>query len=196
MNPFSRPASEHGFTLRELLVMLVIIGILARVLVPKLSLIGTLDAAGYADQTEALLRYAQKTAIAQRRWVAISFNNTQPKICSEQYPIAPNTYPYCDAACSGTNNAIVALPSGNLARVPKSTTKIRSGKGVYAGLAYPTDHPAFSSGGVFCFDAVGRPFFNGTNSPLPAPDSILVQISEVGVTLRTIMIEPETGYVH
>lgn len=174
MNFYARPASEHGFTLRELLVILVIIGILARVLMPKLSLIGTLDAAGYADQTEALLRYAQKTAIAQRRLVAINVTVNPPTICSQTYTFAPTVYPTCASGCAGgANVTAVALPSGS-ARAPRSTTTL--------------------SGSVLCFDAVGRPFASGSNTPLAAATTLTV--SDGGTLLRTITVEPETGYVH
>ncbi len=170
----SSPVSERGFTLRELLVMLVIIGILARVLMPKLSLIGTLDAAGYADQTEALLRYAQKAAIAQRRWVAINVTVNPPTICSQTYTFAPTVYPTCASGCAGgANITAVTLPGGS-ARSPRSTTTL--------------------SGSVLCFDAVGRPFASGANTPLAVATTLTV--SDTGTVLRTIAVEPETGYVH
>lgn len=62
----------RGFTLIELIMVLVLAGVLAIVLVPRLSS-KVFDARGFHDETLAMLRYAQKTAIAQRRTVCISF---------------------------------------------------------------------------------------------------------------------------
>lgn len=176
--------SIRGFTLRELLIVLILIGIVIRVTMPNFNLTSTFDAAGYADQTEALIRFAQKTAIAQRRWVAISFNNSPPTICSQTYSFTPLTYPSCQYPCTGANNATVALPGG-LVRTARATTDER----LFL-------NGSSTNGGQLCFDARGRPFSVGTNSPLSASNSFYLEIKDSGTLLRTITIEPETGYVH
>lgn len=63
---------NHGFTLIELIMVLVLLGVLAIVLVPRLNT-RDFDARGFHDETLALMRYAQKTAIAQRRTVCVAF---------------------------------------------------------------------------------------------------------------------------
>ncbi|HZW22007.1 type II secretion system protein, partial [Noviherbaspirillum sp.] len=62
-----------GFTLTELIVTLVILGILAIAIVPRFLDRSTFDSRGFHDETLAILRYAQKTAIAQRRNVCVAF---------------------------------------------------------------------------------------------------------------------------
>ena len=57
--------SETGFTLVELILVIVLIGILAVVVVPKLSTSG-FEERGYYDRLVSALRYAQKYAVAQR----------------------------------------------------------------------------------------------------------------------------------
>jgi len=56
----------------ELVVTMIIIGIMAVVAVPRFSNIGAFDARGAGDQVAAYLRFAQKSALAQRRYVSIS----------------------------------------------------------------------------------------------------------------------------
>ncbi|MEQ1669033.1 MAG: prepilin-type N-terminal cleavage/methylation domain-containing protein, partial [Sulfuriferula sp.] len=56
-------AAKHttGFTLIELIVVIVIIGILAVTAVPRFFDKSTFETRGFADETTAALRYAQKS---------------------------------------------------------------------------------------------------------------------------------------
>ncbi len=67
-----------GFTLVELVMVMVIIGILSAVIFPKFVDNSIFQSRGFADQVLAILRYAQKTAIAQHRLVCVSLSNTTP----------------------------------------------------------------------------------------------------------------------
>lgn len=62
-----RPQRSGGFTLIELIVTLLVVGILAVVVLPTMFERRTFDALRYYDQTLAATRYAQKIAIAQKR---------------------------------------------------------------------------------------------------------------------------------
>jgi MSHA pilin protein MshC len=66
---------ERGFTLIELITVIVLIGVVAIFAVPRLNR-ADFNARGFHDETLALLRYAQKTAIAQRRTVCVAFTST------------------------------------------------------------------------------------------------------------------------
>ena len=70
-----RQMRERGFTLIELIMVIVILGVLAVFATPMLRT-DDFKARGFHDETLALLRYAQKTAIAQRRTVCVKFNDT------------------------------------------------------------------------------------------------------------------------
>ena len=63
---------QRGFTLTELVVMLILMGILAAIAAPLLSTT-VIDEVRFYNETQSFLRYAQKTAISQRRNVCVSF---------------------------------------------------------------------------------------------------------------------------
>lgn len=72
---------QKGFTLVEMVVTLIIVGILAVFVMPRLFDMGTFDARGYHDQTLAMLRYAQKAAIARRTSVFVNVDQASRTIC-------------------------------------------------------------------------------------------------------------------
>ena len=65
----------RGFTLLELIVVMVLLGVLSVFVLPALQT-DDFAARGFRDETTALLRYAQKTAVAQRRMVCVSVQST------------------------------------------------------------------------------------------------------------------------
>lgn len=104
----ARPALAHspqrGFTLVELIMTLVIVGIIAVVVAPRFFDSNVFRSRGFADQVQASLRYAQKVAIAQRRNVCVAFDSVA----------VPNTITLTidsDTPPDGTCNP---APAGNL----------------------------------------------------------------------------------
>ena len=65
--------AERGFTLVELIVTMIVVGILAVAVIPRFADQSAFDARGFRDGTLAVLRYAQKSAVAQRRQVCVTF---------------------------------------------------------------------------------------------------------------------------
>jgi MSHA pilin protein MshC len=65
--PPGRIRKHAGFTMLELVSMIVVIGILAAILIPRFSGRIAFDTRGYADRVRSALQYAQKVAIAERR---------------------------------------------------------------------------------------------------------------------------------
>jgi MSHA pilin protein MshC len=120
---------ERGFTLIELIMVIVILGVLAVVAAPRLLNTGDFYARGFHDETLSLLRYAQKTAIAQRRTVCVAFTGT-----SASLRIA-------SAATTTTCAANLVGPKGE----SPATITARSGVSYNAS---PTD---------FTFDGLGQP---------------------------------------
>jgi len=66
------PGRAHGFTVVELVAVLLLVGVLAAVAVPRLNGLVALRSAGWRDQVLAALRQAALTAQGHRRLVCAS----------------------------------------------------------------------------------------------------------------------------
>lgn len=75
-----KPAAR-GFTMIELTVVIVIVGILAVVAVAKLSGVDAFEVQGFFDSTKSAVRFAQKLAVAQRTNVVVVVNATNVNVC-------------------------------------------------------------------------------------------------------------------
>ncbi len=130
------PSWQRGFTLVELITIMVILGILAATALPRFFDRSTFDSRGFYDQVISTLRYAQKTAVAQRRFVCVAF--TANDITLRIDLTAPSAA-YTATTCLAT------VPLTGSDGQPY-TVSAPAGKGVTL------------SGGVdFYFDALGRP---------------------------------------
>lgn len=61
------PPCQRGFTLVELIMTLIVVGVISAVAIPRFFDTNIFQSRGAADQVKAALRYAQKVAIAQHR---------------------------------------------------------------------------------------------------------------------------------
>jgi MSHA pilin protein MshC len=73
--------NSDGFTLVELIVVLIIAGAIAVVAIPRLMGPTEFEAMGFYDSAQATVRYAQKVAIAQRRPVFVVIDPSQVRLC-------------------------------------------------------------------------------------------------------------------
>ena len=66
----------RGYTLAELVIVIVIAAILAALAIPQYNP-GAIDATWYHEQVRSAVRYAQRTAVAQRRCIFVSVTAAQ-----------------------------------------------------------------------------------------------------------------------
>lgn len=99
---------QRGFTLVELIMTMVIVGIISVVAIPRLFGADVFKSRGFADQVQASLRYAQKVAIAQHRYVCAAFTTNSITLTIG----ATNTCGTNLASPSGGATYSIAAPSG------------------------------------------------------------------------------------
>ena len=103
-------SSERGFTLPELVAVLVIVGVLAVVALPKFDAGLSLRSDAWRDEVVAALRTARQTAVSHRRLVCASVAGS-----SVTLSIAPaNPATACGAALPGPGGTAAVSPAGVL----------------------------------------------------------------------------------
>lgn len=162
--------TSAGFTMVELIVVIVLTGILAITVAPKMFGANMADEFGYQAELRSAIAYAQKTSIAARRFICVdvaasgatfTMLPTEPEAVGASVSCTqPLDLPKVRASCSGNPANRICPPSG-----------------VSSGTA------------SWVFDPLGRPM----NSSRVALTSAL----SLSVTNQpAITVEAETGYVH
>ena len=104
---------HSGFTMVELVVVLFIVGVLAAVAAPRFFIKQAYSDRGFYDQTLAIMRYAQKSAIALRRNVC---GNIASPTINLTYASAAGSSSTCNtnlpSPVGGTSPFTITAPSG------------------------------------------------------------------------------------
>jgi MSHA pilin protein MshC len=184
-----------GFTMVELVVVMVLIGILAAVGAARFYTRTAYDVSAYAEQVRAMARYAQKLAIAQNRNVYMVGSPDVFALC------------YANALPCPTNRLVVAPAGANSGNANTRTYCVTGG--AYAANWYcegrpsnVTMTPASGMQSGFYFNGLGKPYLPGdlpTTAGAPSQNSSFATtaftFSGDGASF-TVTISPETGYVY
>ena len=162
---------QRGFTLVELVMTMIIIGILAVVALPRFDLLRGFDEIGYRDQVKATLEYARKSAVAQRRYVCVDVDTNDVTLTIEA--VEPENTGHT-ATCPYTPT--LSLPTPDTSCSGGATNKVCHPSGVALALAGATPR-------YLLFSPLGQPSTAGS-------------YTVTGDSGHTITVEAETGYVH
>lgn len=161
---------NSGFTLVELVMTMVILGILAVMAIPRLTNLTSFDEATYRDSVVSILSLGRQRAIAGRRYVCVTVTAgtgsnagvslsmdartpesiTGPLACTE--PLSLTGYPQCSSGVACPKSATVGFAS-------------------------------------FAFDPQGRPV-DGSRSLLTSNPAVSITISNQ----QTVTIQARSGY--
>jgi MSHA pilin protein MshC len=165
----------------ELIVVMVLIGILGAVGAARFFERTGFDADAFTEQTRAMLRYAQKVAIAQNaqdRRVYVRLSGSAVSLCFDSTaPCAPaSQVPAPSGSNSGSAATIAACgsPTWYCEARPAGVTLV-----LPPGTSYVS------------FDAIGRPY---NDAGAIASGGMTINISGDGIG-RMVSVAQETGYV-
>jgi len=139
----NRVAQEQackGFTFPELIIILVVIGILAVFVAPRLTAINAGRERSEYDKVVSAIAYARKAAVAQRRYACVSVTGTVVTLTIDPNPPESTSTPF-GGTCPFTT--ALNLPSRDAACAAANQTCLQ-----YATVS--------ASPGTFQFDPLGR----------------------------------------
>lgn len=175
---------SRGFTLVELVATLIVVGILAVVAIPRFFDRQTFDLHGFHSHALAMMRHAQKLAVAQNRDVHVRLDGGSFAFCFSTF------------GADGTCTNPVPAPSGRNSGSPATLAACGNNgnwfcEAIPKGIVYAAA-PATTR---FYFNALGKPFLAADVQPNSSFARLAVSLTAGGIA-RNIIVEAETGYVH
>jgi len=208
-------SAERGFSMVELISVIVISGILAAIAAPKFFNNDAFESRGFYDQVLSTLRYAQQEAVAQHRNVCVTIANT---VINAAYTTTDITLNIASnngsaTACSTVVGAALVSPAGQDGKLgyaytnctqslPSSTYKICTPPVGTSPNFQTSPITITSTSSTFGFDAYGRTLDNIGTVPTLSAARKVITLSDANCTSdplctpKYIYVEAETGYVH
>ena len=182
-----KPSSDAGFTMVELVVILIVIGILAAFAIPRFANVSAFNVREYNDEVLSLMRYGQKIAVAQNLSVYVRLNGSSVALCYDaactQPVAAPNN---SNSGSSATLAACSSSRSWECEGAPSGVTfTAANGGGSY-----------ISSNAAFYFSPQGKPYNTGDSEPVSHFTSQMTVTITSSAGSYSFNVEQETGYVH
>ncbi len=174
--PFYRK-SMGGFTLVELVIVMVLIGIVAGIGLNRFIGTKSFDTFAFADRMSGMMRYGQKLAVAQNRPVYVVADGVKVALCYNSTCTVP-----------------LPAPSGRNSGSTNTTTHC-------VDLTWECEAPpngvTFIAASSFYFDPLGKPFLLADTYPTVTSTFTTQTITiSGGGTNKDVVVEQETGYVH
>lgn len=153
--------NQHGFTLIELVIIIVVLAIIAAVAIPRLGDVASTKAAATAEKIKSDIRYAQELAMTQNRSYRVYFNGAPAP--ASGYAVVNNA----DGDANwGEAGEFAPDPSG------KGDLSITLNSGDYAGVT-----ASLSSGSYIAFNSLGRPTTGGGATITMLPGGYTITVS-------------------
>jgi MSHA pilin protein MshC len=159
-------STASGFTLTEIVVVMVIIGVLAVLMLPKLTGIGVVQQRADYDKLTSAVQFARKSAIARRRYACVAISANAVTLTVDGNPPESTATPF-----GGTCPFATTLPLPTPDKDCNGSTNQTCVKTISLS----------SSAASFQFDPLGRA-------------STTVTITVTG--FPSVKVESETGLVH
>lgn len=173
MNSWSKQA---GFTLIELVIVLVMAGVLAAVALPRMNLLSVMDGPAFRDELRSSLQFARRAAMAARRNVCVS-------VSGRVFSFAMDTREPDGVSGGVICDANMTLPSPGRSCSPRTDYQLCAPSTVSVS--------GFASGMIF--DPAGRPL-SAAGAVLAT--SLVLNAVDASAEAYSITIEAETGLVH
>lgn len=157
-----------GFSMMELVMVIMIMSIIASVGVTKFSSIDVFEARGFADETLSAIRYAQKRAIHSHCDIAVTVDATGYRV--SQW-----------AVCQPLNHNGATTPLLKLGRSDSSRTENQL-------TGTPKSSIVINTNTSFYFDYSGL--------PQPIAAAALSDVIKINISTFKLCIELRTGYAH
>jgi MSHA pilin protein MshC len=167
--------TQRGFTLVELIVSMIIIGIMAIAVVPRMDSLRGYGEIGFRDQVKATLEYARKSAVAGRRYVCVNVTGGGNGLAVTRDQADPDTRTLATISCTfalnlpGTQANTVVAPTSVAFGVPSA---------------------------VIIFDPLGRAWGPASDCTPSSTTQYCYSIKDASSpTAQIVFLERETGYV-